>query len=67
MGSPSVQSDPDPAVQYEGPMVVLVNALSASASEIVAAALQDYGRAVIVGGKALLKRNRFRRYWIWMR
>lgn len=51
-GNPLVQSDPDTAVRYEGPLVVLVNALSASASEIVAAALQDYGRALIVGGKA---------------
>ncbi len=44
-----VHDDEDPAVVYGGPLVVLVNELSASASEILAAALQDYRRAVIVG------------------
>ncbi len=46
-----VLPDADPEVDYDGPMIVLVNRLSASASEILAAALQDYKRAIIVGDK----------------
>ena len=41
--------DTDPAVAYSGPMTVLVDRYSASASEIFAAAMQDYGRAVVLG------------------
>ena len=48
-GKITVNSDRDPEVAYSGPLVVVMNRLSASASEIFAAALQDYGRAVIVG------------------
>jgi carboxyl-terminal processing protease len=48
-GKVEVLKDEDPGIVYQGPLVVLVNSLSASASEILSAALQDYGRAVIVG------------------
>ena len=44
-----ILDDVDPAVQYSGPLVILTSRLSASASEIVAGALQDYHRALIVG------------------
>ncbi len=48
-GQVQVDSDPDPSQIYAGPLVVMVNRFSASASEIAAAALQDYGRALVVG------------------
>ncbi len=50
-GNIVVSSDPDPGIAYSGPLVVLTSRQSASASEIFAAALQDYGRALIVGDK----------------
>ena len=48
--NPIVKEDIDPTVQWDGAVVVLVNEFSASASEIFAAAMQDYKRGVILGG-----------------
>ena len=48
--NPIIKKDLDPKLKWDGKLVVLVNELSASASEIFAAAMQDYKRAVIIGG-----------------
>ena len=50
--SPYVMNDDDPTYLYDGPLVILVNQNSASASEIMASAMQDYKRAIIIGGKS---------------
>jgi carboxyl-terminal processing protease len=61
-GKPQVLDDKDKAVLYDGPLAVMVNEFSASASEIFAAAIQDYHRGVIIGststyGKGTVQRN----------
>ncbi len=61
-GNASTLSDNDERVQYEGPLAVMVDGSSASASEIFAAAIQDYKRGLIIGststyGKGTVQRN----------
>ncbi|KUO59303.1 tail-specific protease [bacterium BRH_c32] len=48
-GEVEVDKDPDPTIIYDGPLAVMINRFSASASEIFSAAIQDYGRGLIVG------------------
>lgn len=60
---PEIMNDNDQRVQWGGPLVVMVNGFSASASEILAAAMQDYGRAVIVGSTGTYGKGTVQRFY----
>lgn len=60
---PALHTDKNKEVLYDGPLVIMVNQFSASASEIIAAALQDYKRAIIVGSNSTFGKGTVQRFF----
>ena len=60
--APRVMGDSDETVQWDGHLIVMVNQYSASASEIIAAALQDYDRAIVVGSESTFGKGSVQRF-----
>lgn len=60
---PEIMEDTDARVQWDGALIVMVNGFSASASEILAAAMQDYGRALIVGSSGTYGKGTVQRFF----
>ncbi len=60
---PMLHQDKDKSVLYDGPLVIMVNQYSASASEIIAAAMQDYNRAIIVGSNSTFGKGTVQRFY----
>ena len=60
---PFLHVDKDKSVLYTGPLVIMVNQFSASASEIIAAAMQDYNRAIIVGSNSTFGKGTVQRFY----
>ncbi|MEZ4909357.1 MAG: carboxy terminal-processing peptidase [Saprospiraceae bacterium] len=58
-----LHEDKDKSVLYTGPFIIMVNHFSASASEIIAAAMQDYGRAIIVGSNSTFGKGTVQRFF----
>lgn len=62
-GAPYLLQDNNPEVVYDGPLVIMVNEFSASASEIMAAAIQDYGRGIIIGSDNTFGKGTVQRFF----